>query len=79
MNKLFWTILFSLLLTSGQSLRTIVRCMAFSMAQEYLQLDIDSVELGELGEHRFFLSNGQEVAFLGCTDPDFVEFSLPRR
>ena len=77
MNKLFWTILFSFLLTSGSIAQN--DCTVYGiqqLAQEYLQLDIDSVELGELGEHRFFLSNGQEVVyFLGCTDPDFVEFS----
>jgi uncharacterized protein (TIGR02145 family) len=77
MRKLFWTCLFLTLLVFSSIAQD--DCSVFGiqqLAQEYLQLDIDSVELGELGEHRFFLSNGQEVVyFLGCTDPDFVEFS----
>ena len=77
MCKLLWACLFLTLLVFSSIAQD--DCSVFGiqqLAQEYLQLDIDSVELGELGEHRFFLSNGQEVVyFLGCTDPDFVEFS----
>ena len=74
MRFVFLILLASPMIMSGQEGCTVLSVQ--ELAEEFLNLEVDSALKEESGTYRLYFSNGMEqhVSF-GCTNPDFTEFN----